>query len=91
MINRKTYSEGLETWAMDAADNDEEKAGELLDQLEKDINRLLPGDGYIDMETCEPIGVVIAPEAWEELLQETANRIALEEVVLDNLRLKHWI
>ena len=74
----RSYSEGLLTWAMDAADNDEEIAGILLDRFEKEINRLLPGDGYIDMETCQPIGADLAPEAWEELLQETANRIALE-------------
>lgn len=79
MIKGRTCSEGLEAWAMDAADNGEEKAGELLDYLEKEINRLLPDGGYIDMETCEPIGADLAPEAWEELLQETANRVALEK------------
>ena len=78
MINGgRAYSEGLLTWAMDAAGNREKKAGELLDQLEKEINRLLPG-AYIDMETCELVGADLAPEAWEELLQEAANRIALE-------------
>ena len=78
MIKGKAYSEGLETWAMEAADNDEEIAGELLDRFEKEVTRLLPDGGHIDMRTCKPIGADLAPEAWEELLQETANRIALK-------------
>lgn len=72
------YSEGIRTWAMDAADQDADKAKELMDKLEAEVNSLLPRGGYISMETCEPVGADLAPEAWEELLAEVSNRIALE-------------
>ena len=75
MINNgRAYSEGLIEWAMDVASSDEDIAGKLLDRFEEEVNRLLPDGEYIDMATCEP---VFDPDAWESLVQKTANRVAL--------------
>lgn len=72
-------SEGIETWAMDAAENDSEKAAALISRFEKEINRKLPAGSYIDMKTCEPIGTEIDQDTWEQILLEAGNKVALEE------------
>lgn len=71
-------SEGIQAWCMDAAENDEEKAERLLKFFEAEVNRRLPEGGSIDLETCEPINCKIDSDTFNSLIQEVANKIAVE-------------
>ena len=68
-------SEGNREWAMDVAENDTEKAAELLDRFERAVNAELPCGFSIDMTTGD---VEVDSYVWEQLLLRVGNEVALE-------------